>query len=85
MSAGFAVPLAVAGVASGLAGSIAGLASLFGYPAPLAAGLPPVSANVTNTVALFLNTAGTAAGSREELRGQGRRLARRRWADFPAC
>lgn len=68
--------LAVAGVASGLAGSVAGLASLFSYPALLAAGLPPVAANVTNTVALFANTAGTAAGSREELRGQGNRLVR---------
>ncbi|MGW7729990.1 sulfite exporter TauE/SafE family protein [Streptomyces canus] len=71
-----AILLAVAGVASGLAGSIAGLASLFSYPALLAAGLPPVAANVTNTVALFANTAGTAAGSREELRGQRRRLVR---------
>jgi uncharacterized membrane protein YfcA len=68
--------LAAAGVASGLAGSIAGLASLFSYPALLAAGLPPVAANVTNTVALFANTAGTAAGSREELRGQRGRLVR---------
>ncbi|OAH12729.1 sulfite exporter TauE/SafE family protein [Streptomyces jeddahensis] len=68
--------LAAAGVASGLAGSIAGLASLFSYPALLAAGLPPVAANVTNTVALFSNTVGTAAGSREELRGQRRRLVR---------
>lgn len=68
--------LTVAGVASGLAGSIAGLASLFSYPALLAAGLPPVAANVTNTVALFTNTVGTAAGSREELRGQRRRLVR---------
>nr|WSZ19614.1 sulfite exporter TauE/SafE family protein [Streptomyces canus] len=71
-----AILLAVAGVASGLAGSIAGLASLFSYPALLAAGLPPVAANVTNTVALFANTAGTAAGSREELRGQRGRLVR---------
>ena len=76
MSAGSALLLAVAGIASGLAGSIAGLASLFSYPALLAAGLPPVAANVTNTVALFSNTLGTAAGSREELRGQGRRLGR---------
>jgi uncharacterized membrane protein YfcA len=68
--------LLAAGVASGLAGSIAGLASLFSYPALLAAGLPPVAANVTNTVALFSNTVGTAVGSREELRGQRGRLAR---------
>jgi hypothetical protein len=71
-----ALLLAVAGIASGLSGSIAGLASLFSYPALLAAGLPPVAANVTNTVALFSNTLGTAAGSREELRGQRRRLVR---------
>ncbi|RSS31139.1 TSUP family transporter, partial [Streptomyces sp. WAC05858] len=68
--------LVSAGVASGLAGSIAGLASLFSYPALLAVGLPPVAANVTNTVALFSNTVGTAAGSRAELRGQRDRLLR---------
>lgn len=76
MDVGSVVLLAGAGVASGLAGSIAGLASLFSYPALLAAGLPPVAANVTNTVALFSNTVGTAVGSREELRGQRRRLVR---------
>ena len=76
MGADSVLLLAVAGVASGLTGSIAGLASLFSYPALLAAGLPPVAANVTNTVALFANTAGTAAGSRVELRGQSRRLVR---------
>ncbi|MFH8468274.1 sulfite exporter TauE/SafE family protein [Streptomyces sp. NPDC017991] len=68
--------LLAAGVASGLAGSIAGLASLFSYPALLAAGLPPVAANVTNTVALFSNTVGSAVGSRAELRGQRARLVR---------
>ncbi|MEU9190340.1 sulfite exporter TauE/SafE family protein [Streptomyces sp. NPDC048484] len=68
--------LLAAGVASGLAGSIAGLASLFSYPALLAAGLPPVAANVTNTVALFSNTVGGAVGSRAELRGQRGRLIR---------
>ncbi|MFG2788439.1 sulfite exporter TauE/SafE family protein [Streptomyces sp. NPDC048419] len=76
MGADSVLLLAAAGVASGLSGSIAGLASLFSYPALLAAGLPPVAANVTNTVALFANTVGTAAGSREELRGQRRRLVR---------
>lgn len=68
--------LLAAGVASGLAGSVAGLASLFSYPALLAAGLPPVAANVTNTVALFSNTVGSAVGARAELRGQRTRLVR---------
>ncbi|OLT14465.1 transporter [Pseudonocardia sp. CNS-139] len=59
-----------AGVAAGLCGSIAGLASLFSYPALLAAGLPATVANVTNTVALTVSTFGAAASSRVELVGQ---------------
>ncbi|WP_019814046.1 sulfite exporter TauE/SafE family protein, partial [Saccharomonospora saliphila] len=66
--------LALAGTAAGLAGSMAGLASLFSYPALLATGLPPIAANVTNTVALFSTTVGAAAGSRAELRDQRPRL-----------
>jgi uncharacterized membrane protein YfcA len=42
--------LLVAGVGAGLIGSMAGLASLVSYPALLAAGLPPVTANITNTL-----------------------------------
>ena len=67
--------LLLAGVAAGLAGSMAGLASLFSYPALLAAGLPTVAANVTNTVAMFATTIGAGAGSRHELRGQAARIA----------
>jgi uncharacterized membrane protein YfcA len=63
-----------AGIAAGLCGSIAGLASLFSYPALLAYGLPPLSANVTNTVALIGTTVGSVLSSRPELRGQGRRV-----------
>lgn len=66
--------LVLAGVGAGLTGSVAGLASLVSYPALLLAGLPPVTANVTNTVALFGVTGGTIAGSQRELRGQGTRL-----------
>lgn len=68
--------LLLAGVGAGLTGSVAGLASLVSYPALLAAGLPPLAANVTNTVALFGVTGGTIAGSQRELRGQGRRALR---------
>ncbi|MPQ99014.1 TSUP family transporter [Modestobacter sp. I12A-02628] len=68
------VLLVLAGVAAGLTGSIAGLASLISYPALLATGIPPVTANVTNTVALVLNGVGSVSASRPELRGQGRRL-----------
>ncbi|WP_040336565.1 sulfite exporter TauE/SafE family protein [Candidatus Blastococcus massiliensis] len=66
--------LVLAGIGAGLTGSIAGLASLVSYPALLAIGIPPVTANVTNTVALVLNAVGSVSASRPELRGQGRRL-----------
>ncbi|TQL67605.1 hypothetical protein FB381_1486 [Nocardioides albertanoniae] len=66
--------LLLAGVGAGLTGSVAGLASLVSYPSLLAAGLPPVIANVTNTVAMFGVTGGAVAGSHRELRGQGRRI-----------
>ncbi|MGI8751026.1 MAG: sulfite exporter TauE/SafE family protein [Acidimicrobiales bacterium] len=62
--------LVLAGFGAGLTGSIAGLASLISYPALLAVGLPPVTANVTNTVALVFNGIGSTSGSVPELRGQ---------------
>jgi hypothetical protein len=68
--------LAAAGVLGGLTGSIAGLASVATYPALLLVGLPPVTANVTNTVALVFNGIGSVLGSRPELKGQGTWLTR---------
>ena len=62
--------LFAAGVGAGLSGTMAGLASLFSYPALLAVGLPAVAANVTNSVALTFTSVGAAAGSRPELSGQ---------------
>src|SRR5829696_2427394 len=76
MSAGEWLLLVVAGVTGGLAGSIAGMASLTTYPALLAIGLGPVAANVTNTVALVFSSAGSVSGSGPELRGQGVRIRR---------
>lgn len=73
MTVGTTLLLVLAGLAAGLAGSIAGLASLFSYPALLAVGLPATAANVTNTVALAFSTIGAVAGSRPELVGQARR------------
>jgi uncharacterized membrane protein YfcA len=66
----YAAFLAAAGVLGGLTGSIAGLASVATYPALLLVGLPPVTANVTNTVALVFNGIGSVVGSRPELAGQ---------------
>ncbi len=73
MSVVEAAALLLAGVAAGLVGGIAGLASIISYPALLAIGLSPVSANVTNTAALVFSGAGAALGSQPELRGQRRR------------
>lgn len=70
------VLLFAAGVLGGLTGSIAGLASVATYPALLLVGLPPVTANVTNTVALVFNGIGSVLGSRPELAGQGRWIKR---------
>jgi uncharacterized protein len=70
------VLLFAAGILGGLTGSIAGLASVATYPALLLVGLPPVTANVTNTVALVFNGVGSIWGSRPELAGQTRALLR---------
>jgi uncharacterized protein len=68
--------LVLAGIGAGLIGSIAGLASLISYPALLATGIPPLTANVTNTVALVLNSVGSVSASGPELTGQRGRLLR---------
>lgn len=66
--------LVLAGAGAGLVGYVSGLASLVSYPALLAFGLPPLTANVTNTVALTGVTAGSVASARRELSGIRRRL-----------
>ena len=70
MSPGLFSLVVGAGIAAGLAGSIAGLASLFSYPALLAAGLPATAANVTNTVSLAVGSLSTITSSRPDLAGQ---------------
>ena len=75
-SAAYLATLVGVGVLAGVVSTVASLASVVSYPALLALGLPPVSANVTNTVALVFTGAGAAAGSRPELTGQGRLVAR---------
>ncbi|MFD0897759.1 sulfite exporter TauE/SafE family protein [Loigolactobacillus binensis] len=60
--------LLVTGVSAGLISSIAGLASLISYPVLLLLGLPPVSANTTNTAALIFTGAGASISSLKELR-----------------
>jgi uncharacterized protein len=66
--------LLLAGVGSGIAGYGAGLASLVSFPALLAAGLPALTANVTNSVALIGNSIGGVASAQPELRGMRSRI-----------
>src|SRR5215831_14243451 len=68
--------LIAAGLVAGVFSTVVGLASVVSYPALLAIGLPPLSANMTNTVALLFTGLGAAAGSRPELTGQAARIRR---------
>jgi uncharacterized membrane protein YfcA len=68
--------LAGAGVLAGVVSTVASVASVVSYPVLLAIGLPPLAANVTNTVSLLFTAPGAAAGSRPELAGQRARLRR---------
>jgi uncharacterized membrane protein YfcA len=71
-----ALVLLAAGTAGGILSTAVSIASLVTYPALLALGVPPLSANMTNTVSLVLTGVGSVAGSRPELTGQRRRVLR---------
>jgi uncharacterized membrane protein YfcA len=68
--------LLAAGILGGLASTIASVASVVSYPVLLALGLPPLVANVTNTMSLVLTGVGSVLGSRPELVGQRPRVIR---------
>ena len=68
--------LLAAGTLGGIFSTVVSIASLVSYPVLLALGVPPLSANMTNTVSLVLTGAGSVVGSRPELAGQGRRVLR---------
>ncbi|HEX2102752.1 MAG TPA: sulfite exporter TauE/SafE family protein, partial [Solirubrobacteraceae bacterium] len=70
-----ALALAAAGLVAGTASAMAGGASIITFPVLLAMGVPPLAANVTNTVGLTPVAVGAALGSAPELRRQRRRLA----------
>ena len=69
-----ALALAAAGLAAGTASAMAGGASIITFPVLLAMGVPPLTANVTNTVGLSPIVIGTGLGALPELRGQRARL-----------
>lgn len=69
--------LVVAGVLAGVIGTAGGITSLVAYPALLAVGIPPLAANVTNSVALIGSGASSAFRARHEVRSDPAVL--RRW------
>jgi uncharacterized protein len=64
----------LAAIAAGLVNALAGGGTLISFPTLIAMGVPPVVANITNTVALCPGYLGGALAQRADLRGQGRRL-----------
>lgn len=76
MSIAEAFALLATGILGGIASTVASVASVVSYPVLLAMGLPPLSANVTNTMSLICTGAGSVIGSRPELTGQRERAVR---------
>ncbi|MEU5564717.1 sulfite exporter TauE/SafE family protein [Micromonospora musae] len=67
MDLSHAVLLLAAGLAAGTVNAVAGGGSLITFPAMIAIGLPPVPANVSNSVAVFPGYVASVAGSRMDL------------------
>jgi uncharacterized protein len=75
MDLSHAALLVVAGLAAGTVNAVAGGGSLITFPALLAVGLPPVPANVSNSVSVCPGYLASVVGSRADLEGQRRRTA----------
>ena len=68
--------VAAAGFAAGTINTVVGSGTLITFPVLLSVGLPPVTANVTNTIGLVPGSFSGAWGYRRELAGQRERLIR---------
>ncbi len=66
----------LAGVAAGTINTVVGSGTLITFPTLLAFGVPPVTANVSNTIGLVPGSLSGAIGYRRELVGQRGRLLR---------
>ena len=66
----------VAGLAAGTINTVVGSGTLITFPVLLALGVPPVTANVSNTIGLVPGSASGAWSYRRELAGQRSRLIR---------
>jgi uncharacterized membrane protein YfcA len=70
------VAVLLAGAAAGTINTVVGSGTLITFPTLLAIGLPPVTANVSNTLGLVPGSLSGAIGYRRELAGQRDRLLR---------
>lgn len=77
MEPGAAVLLAAAGALGGAVNAIAGGGTFFTFPALIAAGLDPLTANVSNAVAIYPGHAAAVPAYRAELAAAGRVALRR--------
>lgn len=68
------VALGLAGLAAGTINTVVGSGTLITFPALLAFGVPPVTANVSNKIGLVPGSLSGAVGYRRELNGQRRRV-----------
>jgi len=71
-----AVLIALAGLGAGTINTLVGSGTLITFPTLLAFGVPPVTANVSNTIGLVPGSLSGAWGYRRELAGQRPRLLR---------
>ena len=71
-----AVLVTLAGVAAGTINTVVGSGTLITFPTLLAFGVPPVTANVSNTVGLVPGSMSGVVGYRRELAGQRARVLR---------
>jgi uncharacterized membrane protein YfcA len=70
------VAILLAGLAAGTINTVVGSGTLITFPTLLAFGVPPVTANVSNTIGLVPGSLSGVVGYRRELRGQRSRVLR---------
>ncbi|MBA0050527.1 sulfite exporter TauE/SafE family protein [Streptomyces sp. AJS327] len=71
-----ALGVGLAGIGAGTINTIVGSGTLLTFPVLLAIGLPPVTANVSNSLGMVSGSISGAVGYRRELRGQRSRVLR---------
>ncbi|MCH1866789.1 sulfite exporter TauE/SafE family protein [Nocardioides sp. CFH 31398] len=74
--------IVLAGMGAGLINTVVGSGTLITFPTLIAFGVPPVTANVSNSIGLVPGSISGAIGYRRELAGQRRRILKLGLASF---